>query len=394
MGSKFLLPLDQKHGENFVKTFFTILYIHLMQALKKIGFYTAFVLPAIWVFSFYQGGWFQFMPVFFVFVVLPLFDQLIGIDKENVKPELVQQRSAEFYYRFVTYVWVYVQIGFLCWAAYVIATQPPVHLYEWIGFIISTGLVTGGIGITVAHELGHKQSGLERFYSKVLLMSVCYMHFYIEHNRGHHVTVATPEDPATARQNENFYAFWFRSVFGGYAHAWALEKESLKRKGQAIISLHNNMIAFTLLPLLFCAFLIISLKLITGLWQIEVLIFFFSQSIVAFTLLELVNYIEHYGIVRREVSPGKYERVNPLHSWNASHMLSNFFLFQLQRHSDHHAYAHKRYQVLNHYDESPQLPFGYPTMIVLAMFPPIWFALMNPRLKQWKKTNNYTTAVA
>ncbi len=365
-----------------------------MKALKKIGFYTAFILPVICILSFYQGGWFQFTPVFFVFIFLPLLDQLIGIDKENVAPEQVEQRSTEFYYRFVTYVWVYVQLAFICWAAFVIVMEPPVNLYEWIGFIISTGLVTGGIGITVAHELGHKQSGLERFYSKVLLMTVCYMHFYIEHNRGHHVTVATPHDPATARENENFYTFWFRSVFGGYAHAWALEKESLARKGRPTFSLHNNMLVFTVLPLLFCLVLLTGLRLVTGLWHLEVIIFFFSQSLVAFTLLELVNYIEHYGIMRRELAPGKYERVNPLHSWNASHMLSNFFLFQLQRHSDHHAYAYKRYQVLNHYDESPQLPFGYPTMILLAMFPPIWFALMNPRLEEWRKNNSYTTAAA
>jgi alkane 1-monooxygenase len=355
-----------------------------MQALKKIGFYTAFILPAIAVYSFYQGGWYHLIPLLFIFVLLPLLDQLTGIDKTNVAPESVKEKSTEFYYRFVTYVWVYVQLAFVCWAVYVITTQPPAHLLAWIGFVISTGLITGGIGITVAHELGHKQSKLERFYSKILLMTVCYMHFYIEHNRGHHVTVATPEDPATARKDENFYAFWIRSVTGSYMHAWILERQSLQRKGYAFFSQYNNMILFTLMPLFFCAFLFVSIKLITGLWHGEVIVFFFSQSIVAFTLLELVNYVEHYGIVRRELAPGKYERVNPLHSWNASHMISNFFLFQLQRHSDHHAFAHKRYQVLNHYDESPQLPFGYPTMILLALIPQLWFGIMNKKLAHWQ----------
>jgi alkane 1-monooxygenase len=210
------------------------------------------------------------------------------------------------------------------------------------------------------------------------------MHFYIEHNRGHHVYVATPEDPATARKNETFYHFWYRSVVGSYRHAWQLEKESRKRKNKATWSASNEMIRFALLPLIFCLMLTVvgSLYLESVAWQIPV--FFFSQSLLAFTLLELVNYVEHYGIQRRQISPGVYERVNPLHSWNASHLISNFFLFQLQRHSDHHAYAYKRYQVLNHYDESPQLPFGYPTMIIIALLPPVWFALMNKRLEQWR----------
>jgi alkane 1-monooxygenase len=259
------------------------------------------------------------------------------------------------------------------------------HPLAWIGFVLSVGLVTGGIGITVAHELGHKKAPLEKFYSKVVLMTVSYMHFYIEHNRGHHVQVATLDDPATARKNESFYAFWVRSVFRGYAHAWQLEKESLSRKGLPPFSFKNEMIWFALLPLLFCALLTLMLSLINERMVWEVPLFFFTQSFLAFTLLELVNYIEHYGILRKEISPAMYERVNPMHSWNASHLISNFFLFQLQRHSDHHANAVKRYQVLNHYDASPQLPFGYPTMIMIALLPPAWFALINPRLDVWQE---------
>jgi alkane 1-monooxygenase len=255
----------------------------------------------------------------------------------------------------------------------------------WIGFVLSTSLVTGGIGITVAHELGHKKSALEKFYSKALLMTVCYMHFYIEHNRGHHVLVATPADPATARKHQNFYSFWIQSVLGGYAHAWKIERDSLERKGKRLISLDNEMIRFFLFPIIFCFILFVTGSYWKGSVAWEVPLFFFTQSFLAFTLLELVNYVEHYGIMRREIAPGKFERVNPLHAWNASHMISNFFLFQLQRHSDHHAFAHKRYQVLNHYDESPQLPFGYPTMIMIALCPPLWFGIMDKRLTQWQK---------
>ena len=145
------------------------------------------------------------------------------------------------------------------------------------------------------------------------------------------------------------------------------------------------MIWFALLPILFCIALTIIGTVLTGRIVWEIPVFFFTQSFFAFTLLELVNYIEHYGIVRNQSVEGKYERVNPLHSWNASHLVSNFFLFQLQRHSDHHANAIKRYQVLNHYDDSPQLPFGYPTMILIALLPPLWFAKMNPLLQEWKE---------
>ncbi|MEX2232696.1 MAG: alkane 1-monooxygenase [Cyclobacteriaceae bacterium] len=245
-------------------------------------------------------------------------------------------------------------------------------------------LVTGGIGITVAHELGHKKSALEQFYGKILLLTVCYMHFHIEHNRGHHVAVATPEDPATARKNENFYRFWVRSVFGGYQHAWQLEKERLQRKNHSTISVYNQMLWFGFLPFAFCFLLTLIPTILLKRFTWEVPVFFFCQSLIAFTLLELVNYVEHYGIQRKEIAPGKYERVNPVHSWNASHLLSNFFLFQLQRHSDHHVYSYKRYQVLDHYDESPQLPFGYPTMILIALVPPLWFWVMNKRLERWR----------
>lgn len=356
----------------------------MKQVFHKIGFFTAFIIPALVITGFYLGEYGNYLAIIFSFILIPIIDQSLGIDTSNVPAEEVSVKAEEFFYRFVTYCWTYFQIAFVFWGAYVVSTIPPQTGIGWIGFIVSFALVTGGIGITVAHELGHKKSSLERFYCKVLLMTTCYMHFYIEHNRGHHVHVATPEDPATARRNENFYAFWIRSVFGSYVHAWRIENESLTRKGRSAISIHNQMIWFAILPFLFCGFLMTIMFLVTSRVSWEIPVFFFAQSFVAFTLLELVNYVEHYGITRREISPGRYERVNPVHSWNASHLLSNFFLFQLQRHSDHHAYAHKRYQVLNHYDESPQLPFGYPTMIILAMVPPLWFGIMDKRLEEWE----------
>ncbi len=355
-----------------------------MKPLKKIGFFTAFILPALVIAGFYLGGAWNFIALFFSFVFLPIVDQWMGIDIHNETEDEAKMKGEEFYYRFVTYIWTFVQMSFVIWGAYAICSGHITTGIEWSGFILSFALVTGGIGITVAHELGHKKSGLEKFYCKMLLMTVSYMHFYIEHNRGHHVQVATPADPATARKNENFYSFWFRSVFMGYAHAWELERESLKRKGYSVFSIKNEMIWFAILPLVFCGALTFLFSTLLHRFTWEIPIFFLSQSLFAFTLLELVNYVEHYGIVRKEIALGKYERVNPLHSWNASHLISNFFLFQLQRHSDHHANAIKRYQVLNHYDDSPQLPFGYPTMILIALVPPLWFLLMDNRLEEWE----------
>lgn len=356
----------------------------MKKVFKKLAFFTAFIIPALVIAGFYLDEYWNFLAIIFSFLLIPLIDQSLGIDTSNVDENEVKIVGEEFYYRFVTYVWTYVQIAFVVWGAFAVTTGRLNSTWEWAAFVLSVSLVTGGIGITVAHELGHKKSRLERTYGKILLMTVCYMHFYIEHNRGHHVTVATPEDPATARKNENFYLFWIRSVFGGYAHAWKLVGESLQRKNKAVFSIHNEMIWFAILPILFCVALTAGFSLLFDRLTWEVPVFFFSQSFLAFTLLELVNYVEHYGIVRKEISPGKYERVNPIHSWNSSHMLSNFFLFQLQRHSDHHAFAYKRYQILNHYDVSPQLPFGYPTMIMMALVPPLWFGVMNGRLEEWQ----------
>lgn len=352
--------------------------------MNKFGYLLAFMLPVLSGVSFYMGGLWYLAPVIFVFGILTVLDQVIGLNTMNIPENMVATVGEEYFYRLLTYCWTFIQMAFVIGCMYWVSLGKVNAWYEWIGFVLSCSLVTGGIGITVAHELGHKKSRLEKLYSKILLMSVCYMHFYIEHNKGHHVHVATPHDPATARKDEHFFKFWVRCVFNSYIHAWQIENESWRRKNQSPINLKNEMIWFTVLPILFCVSLTIFFSRLHHeiIWSIPV--FFFSQSVLAFTMLELVNYIEHYGIVRKQQENGRYERVNPLHSWNASHKLSNYFLFQLQRHSDHHFNAIKRYQVLNHFDESPQLPFGYPTMILIALVPPLWFSIMNPLLNDWK----------
>lgn len=351
--------------------------------LRRAGFFTAFIIPVLVIAGVYGGGLWMSLPVVFSFFVLPLLDHIVGQDTANVPSGRLRVISEDGYYRFITYLWAWLQLAFLLWSMYVISSGIISNVWLQLLFTLNCALVTGGVGITVAHELGHKKSRLERFYAKALLMMVCYMHYYIEHNRGHHVRVATPDDPATARKNESFYRFWVRSVTGSYGHALKLEGTRLKKRGHHFFSPHNEMIRFTVVPLVFCAAATLFATGLSGRFTWEVPVFFFLQSLLAFTLLELVNYIEHYGILRKEIAPGKFERVNPLHSWNSSHLLSNFFLFQLQRHSDHHVHAHKRYQVLDHHNESPQLPFGYPTMLLIALVPPWWFSMMNKRLEAW-----------
>lgn len=359
-----------------------------MKALRKIGYFSAFIIPTLTIISFYFGGIANLSTLIFVYLLIPAIDSITGRDFSNVPKASVSQVANDFYYRFITYCWTYFQLAFIIWAAFVFTTYS-LTLFEQITFIIAVSLSTGGIGITVAHELGHKKTSLERFYSKFLLMTVSYMHFYIEHNKGHHVRVSTPEDPATSRQGENFYAFWWRSVTQGYKSAWEIENKRLERKGISKFSLQNNMIWFTLLPFIFSGALSAGFSLYLGYFAWQPIVFFFAQSFFAFSLLEAVNYVEHYGLTRKKTDEDKYERVAPHHSWNASQIVSNFFLFQLQRHSDHHFNAIKRYQVLNHYDEAPQLPAGYPTMILMAHIPPLWFKVMNPKLKKWNelKTN-------
>ena len=358
-----------------------------LMAMKKIGFFSALILQTLLFLGMQWGGPFLWMIHIFVFLLVPLMDYVIQKDTANVPAAEVSESMKAQFYKLITFVWVYVQLAVLIFGFYVVSTQE-LSMISWIAFTTGMALITGGIGITVAHELGHRTERIEQIYSKILLMTVCYMHFFIEHNRGHHVRVATPEDPATSRKGETFYGFWWRSVTQGYLSSWHLEAERLKKKGQRFWSLSNQMIWFQILPLLFITFFSGLFSYLGGRLVWEVPAFFFIQSILGFSLLELVNYLEHYGMQRKRLPSGQYEKVTPLHSWNASQLVSNFLLFQLQRHSDHHASAHKRYQVLDHNEDSPQLPAGYSAMIILACIPPLLFAVMDPRLADWQKERN------
>ena len=230
-----------------------------------------------------------------------------------------------------------------------------------------------GIGIANAHELGHKTNSLERWLAKLVLAPSGYGHFVVEHNRGHHVRVATPEDPASSRMGESFWVFLPRTVIGSLKSAWELEKERLNRQGKSVWSLSNDNLQAWAMSLVFYGVLVAWLG-----WG--VLAFLLLQGLYGASMLEVVNYVEHYGLLRQKDKTGRYVRCEPEHSWNSNHIVGNILLYHLQRHSDHHAHPTRRYQALRHFPQAPQLPSGYAGMISVAYCPPLWFALMNDRV--------------
>ncbi len=308
---------------------------------------------------------------FLIFVLFPFLDHVIGTDSENPPDSILKWLEEDKYYRRVTYAWVPVQYAGLIFACWLWASGE-LNVAASIGLALTVGVVNG-IAIATAHELGHKRPNLERWLSKIALAPTLYGHFYIEHNRGHHVRVSTPEDPASSRFGESFYAFWPRTVVGSLKSAISLEKKRLDRVGTSFFTLKNDLINAWLMSVV----LFVGLTAVFG-WV--VLPYLLVQAVVGFSLLEVVNYLEHYALLREKREDGRYERCLPKHSWNSNMVASNVFLFHLQRHSDHHAFPTRRYQALRHYDEAPELPEGYATMIVYALFPPIWRRVMDQRI--------------
>ena len=313
--------------------------------------------------------------------IVPAIDLIAGLDRSNPPDDVIEALEEDKYYRWITYLFLPIQYAGFVGAMAVIAGLDPLGLglelsaLDKIGIAISIGCI-GGIGINTAHELGHKKEANERWLSKIALAQVAYGHFYIEHNRGHHVRVATPEDPASSRLGENFYQFWPRTVIGSLKSAWRLEKRRYARKKIHPVRLGNDVLNAWLMTAVLWGALIAWLG-------VAIAPYLLLQAVVGFSLLEVVNYMEHYGMLRQKVGVGdrqRYERVLPSHSWNSNNIATNVLLYHLQRHSDHHANPTRRYQTLRDFEESPVLPTGYAGMIVLALFPPIWRRVMDPRV--------------
>jgi alkane 1-monooxygenase len=316
-------------------------------------------------------GVFWFYGPFLVFVIFPLLDLAVGMDATNPPDSVIKWLEQDRYYRWCTYAFLPIQYAglvFACWRW----SSGKLSTFDDIGLMLTVGVVSG-IAINTAHELGHKRASMERWLSKVALAQSAYGHFFIEHNRGHHVRVATPEDPASARLGESFYAFLPRTVAGSLSSAWELERTRLARMGHSPWTVRNDILgAWAMTVVLFAV--------LTAIFGVVVLPYLIGQAVLGFCLLEVVNYLEHYGLRRQRREDGRYERTRPEHSWNSNSVASNVLLYHLQRHSDHHANPIRRYQALRHVEEAPQLPTGYAGMIVLAAFPPLWRRVMDRRL--------------
>jgi alkane 1-monooxygenase len=324
--------------------------------------------------SFLNSGFIVWLPLIYSWFLIPLVELFIKPDESNfseAEEELVRKNT---WYDVLLYLVVPFQYFALGLFLYV-TTYWHQSWIDTIGKTFVMGLLCGVMGINVGHELGHRSNRVEQFLAKMLLMSSLYMHFFIEHNKGHHKRVGTPDDPASARFGEMLYAFYFRTVIFGYFSAWRIANRDVRKNGDKTFSLHNEMVQFHLIQIAFVVLIFFCFGWLTTL-------LFLVAAGQGILLLETVNYIEHYGLQRKQIAGGKYERAMPEHSWNSNHIIGRVMLFELSRHSDHHYLASRKYQILRHHENSPQMPTGYPGMMLLSIVPPLWFVVMNKRIKK------------
>lgn len=338
--------------------------------LIDLKYLAAYIFPLVAAYGIYRGGMYSYFILVLAFGVIPVLEQILASSKSNLSESQVVDKKANRFFDNLLYLNVLIVYGLCAFFIYTVLHASYTQ-FELVGLTLTLGFILGTSGINVAHELGHRQDIASATATKLLLLPSLYMHFTIEHNYGHHLWVATPKDPATARKNEWLFAFWLRSTSMSYINAWRLES---KRLNGSPLTWKNQMIWFSL---------------IQGLWMLSIFFFFGTSvlimmvgaAIFSFLLLETINYIEHYGLRRTQLASGRYEHAQPKHSWNSNHYLGRIMLYELTRHSDHHYKANKKYQLLNHHESSPQLPMGYPAAMITAMFPPLWFMLINPRLR-------------
>ena len=326
-----------------------------------------FLTPVLLVMGARLGAFWTLLPIAYVYLFLPLVDELRGDGPESGPPA-----PARLLADAPLLVWVPTQVLTTTWVLQWVAASYASG-WEGLGLAISLGVMNGSAGINIAHEFMHRKERSSRAIAEGLMTWVSYPHFCIEHVLGHHRNVATPLDPATSRLGESVYRFYFRSLVGGLRGAWHLERDLLNRAGRRAWTLSDRRLRY---PLVLSTLYV----LVAASWGGLGLALFIAQGVVAFTMLEIVNYLEHYGLQRRQIEGGRYERVTPRHSWNSNRSISNAFLFNLARHSDHHHVASRPYDELRSVPDAPQLPAGYPAMILMALVPPLWFKVMNPRV--------------
>ncbi|OSY87414.1 fatty acid desaturase [Tenacibaculum holothuriorum] len=342
--------------------------------MKALKYLLVFTIPLVTAISFTSKGWITFLPLIYVFGIVPLSEFFFKPDASNFDKEQEEIEKNNKLYTYILYLTLPIQIIFLIWFLIIIQNENLLSV-DAIGKFSAMGIMCGVIGINVGHELGHRNNRFDEFLGEVLLLTSLNTHFLPYHNAGHHLNVATPNDAATARKNEIIYWFWIRSHFQSYYQAWELENKRLRLSNRSWLHYQNRMIVYTIFNII----LIATIYFLIGL---NALIAFLAVAIIGILLLETVNYIEHYGLLRTKNKHGRYERVKRTHSWNSNHIIGKLVLFNLSRHSDHHYNGSKHYQILKSLPESPQMPTGYPGMMLLALFPPLWFLLMNKKLKE------------
>ena len=347
--------------------------------MKDFKYLFAYTVPIAVYISFISTGLWTFFSVFYVFIIIPLLDLIFGETKENLTDEDISYIKNKWIFDLMLYLNLPIVFGLLYLILFNINSNV-YEVYELVGLAISSGILLATNGINVAHELGHRKSFFDRFLSQTFYIPCLYMHFFIEHNYGHHIKVATPEDGATAKLNQSLYSFWLSSVTRQYISAWKIQLRMLNRDGLHFFSLNNKMLFYHIIQ----AFYLFG---VYSLFSLEVTLFAIVIGIIAFLFLECINYIEHYGLRRFKNKSGKYERVQLHHSWNSNFNFGRITLYELTRHSDHHYKSSKKYQTLKSYDDSPTLPLGYPASILLSLIPPLWFWVMNPRVPTYMKSN-------
>lgn len=344
---------------------------------KVFKYFAAYLTPVSVFLALYSENYLAFSTIILMFIILPFIELFTNGNQINMNEVEEKVALEDRLYDWIVFSIVPIQYFLLAYFLIQISNEQATLTYQ-IGATIAFGISCGVLGINVAHELGHRLTKKEQTMSKLLLLTSLYMHFFIEHNRGHHKNVSTDDDPASSKLNENIYTFYFRSIYGSWMSAWELEKENLKRNKASFWSLKNEMLAYQIIQ--------ITLLVIIGLsFGITTLFFFIGAAFIGILLLETVNYIEHYGLRRKKKKNDKYERTLPTHSWNSNHPIGRLVLFELSRHSDHHYIASRKFQVLRYFENTPQMPTGYPGMMLLSLFPPLWFNVMNKRAKEFSE---------
>ncbi len=308
-----------------------------------------------------------------IHAIIPLLDRIIGTDQSNPPEEIIAKLENDPYYAKVVKAFIPMQYLAMFLGAY-LYTRKDTPALDKLGIAMSIGALNG-IAINTGHELSHKSNKLDQMLSHLALAPTAYGHFRVEHPYGHHKRVATPEDPASSKMGETFWQFFPRSVIGSFKSAIHIEKTRLARRGKGFWSLDNELLQGWAMT----AGLYTSMVAIFGR---KVIPFLGIQAVYGFSLSEVINYVENYGLMRQKKENGQYERTMPEHSWNSNNIVTNLFLYQLQRHSDHHAHPTRSFQALRHFEKAPQLPSGYASMLLPAYIPPIWFKMMDKRVAE------------